>query len=67
VNGNCHAELVVSIHSRWIGVVDKRQGLVEMTNVIKNILEGTINSRGGPVFICSLSNWRSCRSKNLEN
>jgi hypothetical protein len=44
VNGNRHAELVVSIHSRWIGVVDKCEGLVEITDVGKNILEATINS-----------------------
>jgi hypothetical protein len=67
VNGNCHAELVLSIHCHWIGVVDKHQGLVEITNVGKYVLEATVDCHGGTMFICSLSNWRSCQSKNLEN
>jgi hypothetical protein len=66
VNGNGHADLVVSIHSRWVGVIDKSQGLVELANVREYVLEARIDSRGGPLFICSLSNRSSRRSKNLE-
>jgi hypothetical protein len=65
VNSNGHADLVVSINSRWIGVVDECQSLVEITDVGKNVLEATIDSLGGPVSICSWSNFS--RSKNLEN
>jgi hypothetical protein len=53
VNGNCHAELVVSIHSRWIGLVDKHQGLVEITDISKYVLEATVDCHGGTMFICS--------------
>jgi hypothetical protein len=66
VDGNGHADLVVSIHSRWVGVIDKSQGLVELANVREYVLEARIDSRGGPLFICSLSNRSSRRSKNLE-
>jgi hypothetical protein len=65
VNCNCHAELVVSMNSHWIGVVDKCEGLVEITNVSKYVLEATIDTRGSTVSMCSWSNFG--RSKNLEN
>jgi hypothetical protein len=44
VKSNGHADLVISIHSSWIGVVDHCESLVEITDIGKNILEATIHS-----------------------